>query len=110
MANEVYRRGQRERMDENRACDCASANHQWVQDRELMILGHLSTTSIASHHGSQCVGFETNGVRTAITGAALRPVQAAEYIRQSSHVAVQFRSEKACFLARIGGWKASSPF
>src|SRR5215468_5327424 len=28
----------------------APANHQWIQDRELMILRHLSTTSIPSHH------------------------------------------------------------
>jgi len=46
MAKEFYRRGQSERMDENRTRDCAYANHQWVQDRELMILRHLSTTSI----------------------------------------------------------------
>jgi hypothetical protein len=76
MAKEVYRRGQSERMDENRTSDCAYANHQWMQYRELMILRQLSTTSIPSHHGSRCVGFETNSVRTAITGAALMPVQA----------------------------------
>jgi hypothetical protein len=46
MAKEVYRRGQSERMDENRTGDSAYAHHQWIQDRELMILRHLSTTSI----------------------------------------------------------------
>jgi hypothetical protein len=50
MANEVYRRGQSERMDENRTCDCSDANHQWIQKRELMILRHLSSTSTPSHH------------------------------------------------------------
>jgi hypothetical protein len=64
MAKEVYRRGHSERMDENRTYDCARANHQWKQDRELMILRHLSTASILSHHKSRCVGFGTNSVRT----------------------------------------------
>jgi hypothetical protein len=30
-------------MDENRTCDCAYANQQRKQHRELMILRHLST-------------------------------------------------------------------
>jgi hypothetical protein len=46
MAKEIYRRGQSEPMDENRTCDWAYANHQWKQDRELMILRHLSTTGM----------------------------------------------------------------
>src|ERR1700744_3682582 len=41
MAKEVYRRSQSERMDKNRTCGCAYANHQWIKDRELRILRHL---------------------------------------------------------------------
>src|SRR5262249_56462782 len=40
-AKGVYRRGQSERMDANRACDCACASHQRKQDRELRSLRHL---------------------------------------------------------------------
>ena len=75
MAKEVYRRGQSEPMDENRTCDWAYANHQWKQDRELMILRHLSTTGILSTPDHDALGFGTNSVWTAVTGAALRPVQ-----------------------------------
>src|SRR5215469_2966072 len=48
IAKEVYRRSQSERMDENRTYDCGYANHQWKQDRELMILRHLSTVNPGS--------------------------------------------------------------
>jgi hypothetical protein len=48
IAKEIHRRGQSERMDDNRTCDCAYANRQWNQDRELGILRHLSTPSTSS--------------------------------------------------------------
>src|SRR5215469_10126355 len=41
VAKEVSRRGQSKRMDENRTCDCAYADRQRKQDRELLILHHL---------------------------------------------------------------------
>jgi hypothetical protein len=64
MAKEDYRRGQSQRMDENRTCGCAYANHQWVQNRELMSLRHLSTTSIPSLTDHDARGFETNAFPT----------------------------------------------
>jgi hypothetical protein len=58
MAKEVYRCDQSEGMDENRAYDGAYANHQWKQDRELMILRHLSTASVLSHHNHGVLDLE----------------------------------------------------
>ena len=57
IANEVYRRGQSERMDENRRCDCDSANNQWKQDRELIIFSPQ-----ASHrYAAVALGLFTDG-------------------------------------------------
>src|SRR5215472_13431957 len=108
MANEVYGRGQSERMDENRTCDCAYANHQWVQDRELMILRHLSTTSIRPTTDQDALGLRRIAFGPPSPEQVVQVV--AEYTGQSNHAAGQFRSNKVCFLAPIGRWRVSSRF